>query len=82
MTTQSKIREILADVYEGNHCGEHDEKWDKKLHFKALSAIIAILLEDLPKESLSRATANGAFYHSEYDEGFNDCLKQVKEILK
>ena len=35
----------------------------------------------LPPESLSRAKANGAFYESEFDEGWNACLEEINSRI-
>lgn len=43
--------------------------------------LTCLFSEHIPPKSQTQASVSGAWFESEYDEGFNACIEQIKRTL-
>ncbi len=75
------LRVRIAKIIKNTCCGD----WDGVVQEEdeAADAIIKLILQELPKDRIARKVSipSNAWIVSVRDEGFNDCLAEIREIL-
>lgn len=69
---------LSEELARNNWTAKHFKDKTKVNSYPLAEKIMNYIRESLPPKSLTQATVSKAWFESEYDEGFNACLEQVK----
>lgn len=76
-----KIRLLLRSVYLKGYQDALTKTADMSWEDKIINDIRTLLKAKIPAKEQTQATHTGAWYETEWDEGFNNCVSEMQKVI-